>query len=303
MRHSPSPPPAVAAMAKRLDDPLANAVPLDAASLFSVKGKVALCTGGATGIGLMISKALVANGAVVYICSRKKPAIDKAVEELNTQFARLGGKAISLPGDLSNLSGVEAVVASLGAQTTKLDILVANAGVTWGAPYDEYPDSAWQKVMDVNVRHVFNLIQKLTPLLELSASKGDPSRVITIASVDGVRASQTQGPTAAFAYTVSKGAVVHLTKALCRALSSRNITVNCIAPGLFPSQMTKFIAEADLWNMQAKLNPLGRNGQTSDMAGTALYLCSKAGAFTNGVTITLDGGLLLHDAGLGFSKM
>jgi len=170
-------------MSKRLEDPNANATPLDAESLFAVRGKTALVTGGSMGIGLMISKGLVANGCHVFICS--------------------------------------------------------NAGVTWGAPFDEFPDSAWEKVMNVNVRHVFNLVQKLAPILELSAKQGDPSRVITIASVDGVRATQTYGPTAAFSYTVSKGAVIHMTNALCRALSSRNITVNCIAPGLFPSQMTK----------------------------------------------------------------
>ena len=226
-------------MSKRLEDPNANATPLDAESLFAVRGKTALVTGGSMGIGLMISKGLVANGCHVFICSRKKDAVNRAVGELNSQFSRLGGKASALPGDLSTLAGVEAVVASLLKETSKLDILVANAGVTWGAPFDEFPDSAWEKVMNVNVRHVFNLVQKLAPILELSAKQGDPSRVITIASVDGVRATQTYGPTAAFSYTVSKGAVIHMTNALCRALSSRNITVNCIAPGLFPSQMTK----------------------------------------------------------------
>jgi len=260
-------------------------------------------TGGATGIGLMMAKGLVANGAQVYLCSRKKASIDRAVEELNAQSARMGGKALALPGDLSTLQGVEAVAASIKAATKKLDILVANAGVTWGAPYDEYPDSAWEKVMNVNVRHVFNLVQKLTPLLEASARAGDPSRVVTIASVDGVRASQTYGPTAAFAYTVSKGAVVHMTAALCRALSSKNITVNCVAPGIFPSQMTKFMVDAGVWEMQAKANPLGRNGQTSDIAGTLLYLVGKAGAWTNGVTIALDGGGVVHDSGLALSKM
>jgi NAD(P)-dependent dehydrogenase (short-subunit alcohol dehydrogenase family) len=227
-------------------------------------------------------------------------AVERAVAELNAGYP--AGKAVSLPGDLSTLQGVEQVVASLRGHTDALDVLVANAGATWGAPYEDYPDAAWAKVMDLNVRHVFNLTQRLTPLLARAARPGDPSRVVTIASVDGVRATQTAGPTAAFAYTVSKGAVVHLTKALCRALSGQNITVNCIAPGVFPSQMTKFVADSGLWQAQERANPLGRLGQTSDVAGLTLFLVSKAGSWCNGQIIALDGGQILHDAGLGFSK-
>jgi len=157
--------------------------------------------------------------------------------------------------------------------------------------------------MDLNVRHVFNLTKLLVPKMSKAATFEDPARVVNIASTDGVRASQTAGPTAAFAYTTSKGAVIHLTKALCRALSPHRITVNAIAPGVFPSKMTKFMMDNEqVKNAIEKSNPLKRNGRTSDMAGTALYLVSKAGCFTNGTIIVLDGGQHLHDSSA-FSKM
>lgn len=145
--------------------------------------------------------------------------------------------------------------------------------------------------MNLNVRHVFNLTQKCTPLLKAGSRAGDPARVVMIASIDGVRASQTFGPTAAFAYTTSKGALVHLTKALARALGPEGITVNAICPGVFPSEMTKFMLQSDASaSVVAATNPLGRVGRTGDMAGTALYLCGPAGAWTSGAVLALDGG-------------
>lgn len=153
--------------------------------------------------------------------------------------------------------------------------------------------------MDLNVRHIFNLTKLLVPKLEKAAVQGDPARVINISSIDGMRAEQTAGPTAAFAYTTSKGALIHLGNALCRALSPYNITVNTVCPGVFPSKMTKFMFDNDnlIGHLQDK-NPLKRTGQTSDMAGTLLYLCSRAGAFTNGAVLPLDGGNFLHNSSL-----
>lgn len=171
-----------------------------------------------------------------------------------------------------------------------------------GAPFEEYPDTAWQKVMDLNVRGIFNLTKLLLePLTNggKAGGVGDPARVVNISSVDGVRASQTFGPTAAFAYTVSKGAVNHLTHALCRALSQYNISVNAIAPGMVPSNMTKFVLSSDVGNdMMSKANPLKRVGRTADMAGAALFLTSPAGAWVNGVIIPVDGGGVVHDSAL-----
>lgn len=266
-------------------------------SLFSMSGKHVLVTGGSIGIGKMLAMGFAANGATVYVCSRKKEACEATAKEINDKYASVGGKAVSLPGDLSTLAGVERVAADIAKAAPSLSVLINNAGVTWGAPFEEYPDSAWQKIMDLNVRHVFNLTKLLTPMLEQAAKDRDPARVVNIASIDGVRASQSYGNAAAFAYTVSKGAVIHLGNTLCRALSSRNITVNTIAPGVFPSKMTKFmLTNESLKESIEQNNPLKRNGEPTDMAGTALYLCSKAGAFTNGAVIPLDGGGFLHDS-------
>jgi len=285
---------------------------LNAENLFNINGKVALITGGSIGIGLMMAKTLVANGARVYICSRKSQACEDAVIELNA-LAGNEGRAISLPGDLSSIQGVVDVVDHLTKKESHLNILINNAGATWGAPLEEYPDAAWERVMNLNVRHLFNLTQKLLPLLKNGSQFGDPGvslnhsvfvfiiqnfvlqRVVNIASVDGIRASQTFGPNAAFAYTASKGAVVHLTKALCRALSPFQITVNCICPGVFRSKMTQFMLSSSTGEkILNQSNPLKRIGRTSDIGGTALYLCSSAGAFTNGAIIPLDGGQHLH---------
>ena len=277
----------------RFDDPRGDDVDLDVRSLFAVSGKVALVTGGSRGVGLMMARGLARNGAKVYLCSRKAEACERAAAELNERYGE--GRALSLPGDLSSIEGVEAVVAAFRAREEALPILVNNAGATYGAPFEEYPDAAWEKVMNLNVRHVFNLTRLLQPELRAAASAEDPARVVNIASIDGIRAVQTMGPTAAFAYTTSKGAVVHLTKALCRALSSHHITVNCIAPGVFPSNMTRFMLDSE--GVRAAIeanNPLGRNGRTADVAATLLYLVSPGGAFTNGAVIPLDGGGHLH---------
>ncbi|GBG31904.1 Dehydrogenase/reductase SDR family member 4 [Hondaea fermentalgiana] len=279
--------------AKVFQDKSRDAYKLDGSNLFSLRGKVALVTGGSKGIGKMIASGFVANGAKVYICSRKADLCDEVAAELCKEAEEYGngGSAVSLPGDLSSVQGVERVAKRLAELESELHILVNNAGATWGAPFEEYPDSAWQKVMDLNVRHLFNLTQKCAPLLGKAAREGDPARVVNIASVDGIRATQTAGPTAAFAYTTSKGAVVHLTKALSRAMVPYYTTVNCVAPGVFPSQMTKFMLNSEAGSeASAANNPLKRVGRTADMAGTLLYLCSPAGAYTNGVTIAVDGG-------------
>eukprot|EP01012_Entosiphon_sulcatum_P010746 TRINITY_DN16369_c0_g1_i1.p1 TRINITY_DN16369_c0_g1~~TRINITY_DN16369_c0_g1_i1.p1 ORF type:complete len:287 (-),score=37.98 TRINITY_DN16369_c0_g1_i1:213-1052(-) len=262
--------------------------PLGANSLFGVAGKVALVTGGSKGIGRMIAQGLVENGATVFVCSRRAADCDKAVQELN---ATGPGKAISLPADVAGEADCKALVEKLSQQTDKLHILINNAGTTWGAPFSEYPAAAWDKVMALNVKAVFLLTRCCLPLLQRGASKNDPARVINVGSVDGLRALQTVGPNAAFAYSASKAAVHHLTRGLVPTLAPLNITCNAIAPGLVPSNMTKHLLKHEqLAEALQAANPLGRVGAPRDMAGVIIFLCSNAGSWVNGTVIPLDGG-------------
>ncbi len=256
-------------------------------NLFSIEGKIALVTGGSRGIGEMIAAGFLANGAKVYISSRKAEVCDETANRLQEQY---GGECISLPADLSNLNGIESLVNSL-PDGEKLDILVNNAGASWGEPIDEYSEKGWDKVMDTNVKGVFFLTQKLLPLLRSSATAEDPSRVINIGSIDGLKT----GLFDAFSYGPSKAALHHLTRVLAASLVKENIIVNAIAPGPFPTWMlsTGVGGGGDLdinWDEVGNSNPRGRVGTPEDIAGLAIFLCSRAGAYTVGETITCDGG-------------
>ena len=256
-------------------------------NLFSIEGKIALVTGGSRGIGEMIAAGFLANGAKVYISSRKAEVCDETASRLQEQY---GGECISLPADLSNLNGIESLVNSL-PDGEKLDILVNNAGASWGEPIDEYSEKGWDKVMDTNVKGVFFLTQKLLPLLRSSATAEDPSRVINIGSIDGIKT----GLFDAFSYGPSKAALHHLTRVLAASLVKENIIVNAIAPGPFPTWMlsTGVGGGGDLdinWDEVGNSNPRGRVGTPEDIAGLAIFLCSRAGAYTVGETITCDGG-------------
>ena len=256
-------------------------------NLFSIEGKIALVTGGSRGIGEMIAAGFLANGAKVYISSRKAEVCDETANRLQEQY---GGECISLPADLSNLNGIESLVNSL-PDGEKLDILVNNAGASWGEPIDEYSEKGWDKVMDTNVKGVFFLTQKLLPLLRSSATSEDPSRVINIGSIDGIKT----GLFDAFSYGPSKAALHHLTRVLAASLVKENIIVNAIAPGPFPTWMlsTGVGGGGDLdinWDEVGNSNPRGRVGTPEDIAGLAIFLCSRAGAYTVGETITCDGG-------------
>ena len=256
-------------------------------NLFSIEGKIALVTGGSRGIGEMIAAGFLANGAKVYISSRKAEVCDETANRLQEQY---GGECISLPADLSNLNGIESLVNSL-PDGEKLDILVNNAGASWGEPIDEYSEKGWDKVMDTNVKGVFFLTQKLLPLLRSSATAEDPSRVINIGSIDGIKT----GLFDAFSYGPSKAALHHLTRVLAASLVKENIIVNAIAPGPFPTWMlsTGVGGGGDLdinWDEVGNSSPRGRVGTPEDIAGLAIFLCSRAGAYTVGETITCDGG-------------
>ncbi len=250
-------------------------------NLFDVSGKVALVTGGSRGIGEMIAEGYVANGVKTYISSRK-------ADVCNATAARLSdmGECISIPADLSTLDGVNALVDEIKEREGKLDILVNNAGATWGEQIEDFPESAWDKVMTINVKSPFFLTQALLPLLENAASAEDPARIIMIGSIDGLNVNQL--PT--FSYGPSKAAVHHLARTLAAHLADRHITANAIAPGLFPSKMTAATIDA-MGDQIIQGTPLKRHGKAEDMAGVAIYLASRAASFVTGVVIPVDGGL------------
>jgi NAD(P)-dependent dehydrogenase (short-subunit alcohol dehydrogenase family) len=259
-------------------------------NLFSVTGKTVLVTGGSRGIGEMIAAGFLANGAKVYISSRKAQVCDATAARLSETS---GGTCVSIPADLATLDGVTALAAALADREDRLDVLVNNAGASWGAPLEEFPENGWDKVMDTNVKGVFFLTQRLLPLLEAAGTADSPARVINIGSIDGIRPSIFD----AFSYGPSKAAVHMLTRQLAGALARRNISVNAIAPGPFPTWMLSTgvggggNVETTDWSAVAETNPTGRIGTAEDMAGTALFLASRAGAFIVGQTIVCDGGI------------
>lgn len=249
--------------------------------LFSIAGKVALVTGGSRGIGLMIARGFVEAGATVYISSRKADVCDRVAQELAAS-----GRCVSLPADVGSEAGARALAAAFAEREQALHILVNNAGANWGAPLTEYPDSAWDKVLALNVKSVFHLTRLLLPQLERAARPGDPARVINIGSIDGLQVPLLE----TYAYSASKAAVHHLTRVLAMQLAARNITVNAVAPGPFESKM---MAETLNRFRDAIVNscPLGRIGEPEDMAGVAIYLASRAGAYLTGTVIPVDGGI------------
>ncbi|KAK3501659.1 putative NADPH-dependent beta-ketoacyl reductase [Neurospora crassa] len=273
---------------------MADAQLNDFPSLFSVKGKVAVVTGGSRGLGLSAASALLQAGASkVFISSRKASACDSAVKTLNALPGLApGAKAISIPADAATLSGVQHLVSEVAKHTEHVDILLANAGATWGAPFDEHPDSAFAKVMDLNVRGVFNTIREFAPLLQKKASVEDPSRVIITASVAGLGIG-TIGKQGTYGYSASKAAVIHLGRNLAVELGPRGITVNSICPGFFPTKMSNGLLDMSGGKESiAAANPMKRLGRPEDIAGVVVYLASRAGTHVNGATIAIDGGAM-----------
>jgi 2-deoxy-D-gluconate 3-dehydrogenase len=260
-------------------------------NLFSVEGKTVLVTGGSRGIGEMIAAGFLANGAKVYISSRKADVCDATAQRLSETY---GGECISLPANLAELSGIEALVAELAGRENQLDVLINNAGVSWGAPLDEFPELGWDKVMDTNVKGVFFLTQKLLPMLRASASHDSPARVVNVGSIDGIKTPVFE----TFSYGPSKAAVHMLTRQLAAHLIKEHIIVNAIAPGPFPTYMLSTgvggggDTEAVDWEAMGRTNPRGRVGTPEDIAGLTIFLCSRAGEFTIGEVITCDGGVV-----------
>ena len=256
--------------------------------LFSVAGKRVFITGGASGIGRMISEGLAERGARIFTCSRKQASLDELVGELKT---KRGLDVTAVQGDLSKLQDIERVTQQVGEHFGgELDVLVNNAGATWGAPIDEFPESGWDKVFDLNVKSVFFLTQKCLPMLRKTGKRPDSlSRVINIGSISGIEVPQDN----AWSYHPAKAAVHHLTRTLAKHLVRDGIAVNAIAPGLFPSKMTAFLMPNDDRRLVNEAVPMGRAGKPSDIVGTVVYLASAASGFTTGSILKVDGGSAL----------
>lgn len=266
----------------------------DFPSLFSLKGKVAVVTGGSRGLGLHAASAFLQAGASkVFISSRKASACDEACKALNALPNRApGAVAIPVPADSASVKGVEHLLAEVKKHTDRVDILFANAGASWGESFDTHPDSAFAKVMDLNVKAVFNTIRLFAPLLDKAASPQDPARVIITASVAGLGIG-TLGAQGTYGYSASKAAVIHLGRNLAVELGPRHITVNSICPGFFPSKMSNGLLEiAGGADKIGQANPMGRLGQPEDIAGAVVYLASRAGSHVNGEAIAIDGGAM-----------
>ena len=252
---------------------------MNTTDLFSLKGRSALITGGSRGIGRMIAEGFLRAGARVYISARKADACVATADELSVI-----GPCVSLPADVSTQGGVQQLVAAYQQHEQSLDILVNNAGAAWGAPYDEFPESGWDKVVDLNLKAPFFLTQALTPLLKRAATD-HLAKVIHIASIDGVSVN----PQETYSYAASKAGLIHLTRRMALKLAPERIVVSAIAPGAFASTMNK--DARDHGDEVAQRIPLGRIGTPEDMAGAAIFLASRAGDYVVGSTLIVDGGV------------
>ena len=248
--------------------------------LFSLEGRTALVTGGSRGIGKMIARGFLAQGARVYIAARKAAQCDQAAAELAKD-----GACFSIPGNISTVEGAQALAAVVTAREPKLDILVNNAGAAWAAEFDSFPENGWDKVMDLNVKTPFFLTQALHGALKAAATHERPAKVINIASIDGIFVN----PLESYSYHASKAGLIHLTRRLAAKLIADNIVVSAIAPGPFQSDMNT--AARDYPDQVGRRVPAKRVGTDDDMAGAAIYLASRAGDYVVGATLTVDGGM------------
>jgi NAD(P)-dependent dehydrogenase (short-subunit alcohol dehydrogenase family) len=258
--------------------------------LFSLQGRIALVSGGSRGIGKMIAAGFLAQGASrVYITARKAGPCEATAKELTAQF---GGECIALPIDVSNLAGIEMLAAEIGKREPKLDILVNNAGAAWGADFDEFPESGWDKVTNLNLKTPFFLTKALAALLRAAASAERPAKVINIASIDGIFVN----PMETYSYAASKAGLIHLTRRMAAKLISDHVVVTAIAPGPFASDMNR--AARDHADDVATRVPSGRIGNEEDMAGAAIFLASRAGDYVVGATLPVDGGIVYANPGI-----
>ncbi|MFT4510619.1 SDR family oxidoreductase [Caballeronia sp. 15711] len=253
---------------------------MDTTQLFSLAGRTALITGGSRGIGRMIAEGFLAQGARVYISARKAAMCNQAARQLS-----VFGHCVSLPADVSTVEGAKALVASFANHERKLDILVNNAGAAWGAPYDDFPESGWDKVVDLNLKTPFFLTQAFTPMLRKAATS-HLSKVINIASIDGISINAQE----TYSYAASKAGLIHLTRRMALRLAQDGIVVSAIAPGAFASDMNK--DARDRSDHVAEQIPARRIGLPEDIAGAAIYLASRAGDYVMGSALIVDGGMM-----------
>jgi NAD(P)-dependent dehydrogenase (short-subunit alcohol dehydrogenase family) len=248
--------------------------------LFSLHGRTALVTGGSRGIGRMIAAGFLAQGARVYVSSRKAEACESAAAELSEH-----GECIALPADVSTMAGIAALVAAFSAREPRLDILVNNAGAAWGESFDTFPEKGWDKVVDLNLKAPFFLTQALHGALRAAASEERPAKVINVASIDGVSVN----PQETYSYAASKAGLIQLTRRMALRLIQDRIVVTAIAPGAFASEMNR--DARDHGAEVAQRIPARRIGRDEDMAGAAIYLASRAGDYVVGSTLVVDGGV------------
>ncbi|GAA2813036.1 SDR family oxidoreductase [Mycolicibacterium pallens] len=261
----------------------------DLTKLFGLSGKTALVTGGSSGIGVMIARGLLQAGAEVIISSRKADKCEQVVAELS-EF----GTIRAIPADLSRQEECKRLAAEVLAGTDTLHILVNNAGATWGEPLESFPASAWDKVLDLNVKSPFWLVQELVGALRKAGTHDDPARIINIGSIDGIHVPVMH----TYSYSASKAAVHQLTRVLAKELGPQHITANAIAPGPFQSKMMAATLDA-FGDAIAASSPLQRIGRDDDMAGIAIFLASRAGSYVNGAIIPVDGGMATTASGSG----
>ena len=252
-------------------------------SLFDVSGKVAVVSGGSSGIGAMMARGLLENGAKVYITARKAERLMAMAEELS-QY----GECIAIPADMSKVEGIEAFAAAVAERESQIDILINNAGANWSAPLEAFPEKGWDKVMDINIKSIFFAIQKFLPLLKASGTLDAPARVVNIASINGIRNSGM--PT--YAYSASKSGVIHLTEHLGAELAATGINVNAIAPGYFVTDINSGFLASDYGQAMKKRMPQRRWGEMQDLTGPLLLLASDASAYMTGACLEVDGGHL-----------
>ncbi|KAK7205308.1 hypothetical protein BZA70DRAFT_299201 [Myxozyma melibiosi] len=259
---------------------------------FSFTGKSALITGGSRGLGLSAAKGLMEAGAsTVFITSRSEKACAEAVEFLNG-LSGIKGKAIAVPGDFSKAEDIYRVKKVVQQTTDRLNVVVANAGATWGAPFDTHPEKAFDRVLGLNVKGVFFTIQAFADMLEKAGTSEDPARAIVLGSVTGLMVSSNGGG-GTYGYTASKAAVHHLAEVLAVELGPRNICVNALAPGFFRSKMANGLIDMIGDENLSEINPRGRLGFAEDIENMIVFLSGKASCYLNGAIIPLDGGLHL----------
>ena len=259
----------------------------DLERLFGLGGKTAVVTGGTRGIGMMIARGLLQAGAQVVVSSRKADACEQAVAVLS-EF----GDVRAVAADLSRQEECKRLAADVLNRTDTLDVLVNNAGATWGEPLETFPAAAWDRVLDLNVKSPFWMVQELLPALRKAGTQDDPARIINIGSIDGIHVS----PMTTYSYSTSKAAIHQLTRVLAKELGPQHITVNAVAPGPFPSKMMAATLEA-FGEAIAAAAPLRRIGRDDDMAGIAIFLASRAGSYLNGAVIPVDGGIATTASG------